>query len=89
MSLQYIRDTYRVPAKRGGRVEFQGRPGTITSTDGARLRVRLDGDRRNVILHPTWEVTYADAASPDTPGARAVETAARLPHAADPVPSHP
>jgi hypothetical protein len=60
MSMQYIRDYYRVPAKRGARLAFQGRPGTIVGSSHQYLRVRLDGDTSTVLLHPTWEVEYAE-----------------------------
>lgn len=62
MSMQYIRDSYGVPARRGGRVVYTGEAmattGTITSAEGARLRVRMDGDKRSGIYHPTWEMRY-------------------------------
>lgn len=65
MSMQYIRDTYRVPAKRGGRVEFSGSAlpimGTITGSNGARLRIRLDGATVSLNYHPTWKLKYLDA----------------------------
>jgi hypothetical protein len=61
MSMQYVRDYYGVPAKRGGRVRYMGegepRFGTITSAD-YRLRIRLDGEKRTRIFHPTWELEY-------------------------------
>lgn len=66
MSLQYIRDTYGVPAKRGGRVEYTGNgksiQGTITGSRGPHILVRLDGDKRSVPFHPTWKIRYLDAA---------------------------
>lgn len=63
MSMESIRRNYGVPAKRGGRVEYTGgnsgpRLGTITSADGARLRIRLDGDDQALIYHPTWKLRY-------------------------------
>lgn len=62
MSMAYIRRHYGVPAKRGVRVIANGRPGTITSADGARLRVRLAGDTRSTVHHPTWRMQYPEAA---------------------------
>lgn len=66
MSMKYIRDTYGVPAKRGGRVEFTGSAlpimGTITGSKGARLRIRLDGATVSLNYHPTWELKYLDSA---------------------------
>jgi hypothetical protein len=60
MSMIYIRKAYGVPAKRGGRVRYRGREGTITSACGPHLRVRFDGDKRTSILHPTWSVDYLE-----------------------------
>lgn len=54
--MEYVRRWYGVPARRGGRVRFDGALGTILSADH-RLRVRLDTGER-VILHPTWRVEY-------------------------------
>ncbi len=65
MSLAYIRDTYKVPAKRGARVEYTwpkpARMGTIISGRGAKLRIRLDGDSHTGLYHPTWELRYLAA----------------------------
>lgn len=63
MSMEYIRKTYGVPAKRGGRVEFESGAnnmllGTITGSRGARLRIRLDGHKHAFNYHPTWNLTY-------------------------------
>jgi hypothetical protein len=59
-AMAYIRRRYKVPAKRGVTIFFQGRPGVILSADNGHLWVRLDhavhGPR--VKLHPTWEVDY-------------------------------
>jgi hypothetical protein len=56
MSMEYVRRFYGVPAKRGGRIRFDGVEGTITSATH-HLRARMD-DGRRVILHPTWRVEY-------------------------------
>ena len=65
MSMGYIRETYRVPAKRGMRVMYNGdgnrRLGTITRADGQYLRIRLDGERRSGRYHPAWKLTYMPA----------------------------
>ena len=66
MSMDYVRRTYSVPAKRGGRIKFEGKPGVITSARGGGLRIRLDGEKHSVPVHPTWEMEYEDAkAEPD------------------------
>lgn len=54
----YIRETYKVPAKRGMRVRFNGLNGRIVGSRGGYLRVRLDGSKRPLICHPTWEMVY-------------------------------
>ena len=70
MSMAYIREFYKVPAKRGGRVLVNGCwAGTIVGTDGQYLKVRLDGSRVARRYHPTWRVTYA------TPNKRVQPTA--------------
>lgn len=62
MTMEYIRESYGVPAKRGARVEYTGdgtrSMGTICGADGARLRIRLDGDKRPRTFHPTWMIRY-------------------------------
>jgi len=60
--MQWVRDSYGVPAKRGGRVRYTGdqspQLGTITGTRHGSLRIRLDGEKRSVPFHPTWELEY-------------------------------
>jgi len=63
MSMKYIRDTYGVPAKRGGRIVFtngigQKMYGVITSAPGANIKVRFDGHEYGSLLHPTWHIEY-------------------------------
>lgn len=60
MSMEYIRKTYHVPARRGARVRFQGRRvGRILSARGHHLRVLWDGlPRRKAFIHPTWAIEY-------------------------------
>lgn len=64
-ALEWIRKTYSVPAKRGGRVEYRGGGdgvlGTITGARGGHLLVRLDGWRMSLRYHPTWEMRYLPA----------------------------
>lgn len=62
--LEWIRKTYGVPAKRGGRIKFTkyagGQPefGTIILSRNQYLRVRMDGRKKLRTLHPTWNVEY-------------------------------
>ena len=71
MSMKFIRDTYGVPAKRGGKIMFQGHEWTIISSQGSHLVVRRTevlwekdeaGEFRyrffRAEIHPTWEVEY-------------------------------
>lgn len=64
MSLAWIRKNYRVPAKRGGRIEYTGERrsqlGTICGASGSHLSIRLDGARHTTPFHPTWEIRYLD-----------------------------
>lgn len=62
MSMEYIRDTYGVPAKRGMKIEAWERVGAdwhlraagrISSAIGQYLRI--DG---NGLWHPTWGIVY-------------------------------
>jgi hypothetical protein len=79
MGMEYIRQTYGVPAKRGGHVIYtdaNGRawPGVITSARSGRLLVRLDDNlprsRARAKLHPTWNLTYLEAAPDVSDGPR-------------------
>ncbi|TXT24395.1 MAG: hypothetical protein FD131_4992 [Rhodocyclaceae bacterium] len=70
MSLQYIRKTYGVPAKRGMRIRYTDGAGVIwngaiTFAKGPHLRVLVDdrvpGYRGRLILHPTDSLEYIQA----------------------------
>lgn len=62
MSLDFIREHYRVPAEIMGRVRFTwpspAQEGTIVGATDHRLLVLLDSDDEPAILHPTWEIDY-------------------------------
>jgi len=62
MSMEYIRNYYKVPARQGGRVCYSGGPearlGTIVSASGGHLNIRLDGQRHTLPYHPTWKLEY-------------------------------
>jgi hypothetical protein len=75
VSLSYVRNYYRVPAYRGDRIEYDGgdphdgpQLGTITGAKDGRIRVRFDGQKRPVSLHPTWHVTYLSRNPPSKDG---------------------
>ncbi|UYT54105.1 hypothetical protein OHI65_06920 [Brucella sp. MAB-22] len=65
--MSWIRKTYRVPAKRGGRVKYTGgkqpQYGTIVDANGQYLVIRLDGEAHELSYHPTWEITYLEASN--------------------------
>lgn len=66
MTMETIRKTRGVPAKRGGRIIYTGdksgqpKPGRITSAYGGYLRIVLDGETVAGHYHPTWELQYLD-----------------------------
>lgn len=65
--LDFICTYYRVPAKRGGRIEYTDsngvvRTGEIRGADGAHLVIRLDGETHCHNYHPTWNIKYLEAA---------------------------
>lgn len=65
-SMQWIRDYYGVPAKRGMVVKYspcegskdRSRTGVITGARGPHLLIRMDGDMRSSAYHPTWQIEY-------------------------------
>ncbi|MEQ7008424.1 hypothetical protein ABN028_19820 [Actinopolymorpha sp. B17G11] len=68
MSAKYVRDTYKVPARRGGRVRYTGdkdgpKLATIVSFPGPHLGLRFDGETRTISAHPTWEIEYLPPAT--------------------------
>ncbi len=65
--MRYIRDTYKVPAKCGGRLRFTpdgnqllAHEGVIVGSRGAYLRVRMENQKRVGTYHPTWEIEYLE-----------------------------
>ena len=65
MSLEYIKDYYRVPVRVGGRVKYTGgkqpQYGTIVGARNQYLLIRLDREAHEPgSYHPTWEITYLD-----------------------------
>lgn len=67
MTMQYIRNYYKVPAKRGAKIKYHGQPYVIVGSLGHYLRVTASGRSGRSLLgsvitiHPTWEVEYDDA----------------------------
>ncbi|MDR6517647.1 MULTISPECIES: hypothetical protein [Variovorax] len=67
VGLPYIRVRFKVPARRGGRVELRGRFGAITGASGEYLLVRFDGEPAASIVHPV-ELNYVEAGEAAEPG---------------------
>jgi hypothetical protein len=59
--MDWIRKTYNVPAKVGGRVKFQGKPGTILGVKNQYLTICLDEEDTKGQYHPMWEMEYLEA----------------------------
>ena len=58
MGMRYIREYYKVPAKRGMNVVAQGEKGVIVGAKGQYLRVRIEGEKKVLSFHPTWKMEY-------------------------------
>ena len=56
--MEYIRNYYKVPAKRGAKIQYKGQNGTIVGALNGCLRVRLEGEKKIKTYHPTWEIKY-------------------------------
>ena len=63
-SAEWLGRQYAVPIRIGGRVRYTGdrqpQDGTIVSVEGARLRIKLDGQAHVGLYHPTWEIEYLE-----------------------------
>lgn len=57
-NLSAIRNKFGVPARRGGAVEINGRPGVITGMSGDFVRVKLTGMAAGLPFHP-HEIVYS------------------------------
>lgn len=61
---EWLGQQYGKPIRVGGRVRYTGgrhaRDGSIVSVEGARLRIKLDGDDYVGLYHPTWEIEYLE-----------------------------
>jgi hypothetical protein len=51
--LEYIRNYYDVPAKRGKVVSYNGSLGVITGASGSHVKVRLEGQKNALPYHPS------------------------------------
>lgn len=63
-SLDYVKEQYGVPVKRGMRVIHEGSHGVVTCGDGAHVRVRFDGEKFSRPCHPL-SLDYGDGVKPD------------------------
>lgn len=67
MSLEYVRETYGVPAKIGMRVTVYGKPAIIAADRGNYIGIRFDGEKQIKNAHPVDGVVYLDPATKGTP----------------------
>lgn len=51
--LEYIRNTYGVPATKGKVVSYKGQLGVITGASGPHVKVKLEGEKHADVYHPT------------------------------------
>ena len=66
MSMEYIRKTYGVPAKRGGIIKYTGSKNEVVlmeiiGTKGHYLRCKMCkgvNSGLKTLLHPAWEIEY-------------------------------
>ena len=62
MSMEYIRKTYDVPAKRGVKIKYTGgiKPifGKIVGSTHAYIRVKMEETQKIIKFHPTWKIEY-------------------------------
>jgi len=59
--MDYIRKHYNVPAKVGMRVKTEKGIGYIVgSATGGDLRVRLNGETKSRLFHPTYKIEYIE-----------------------------
>ena len=64
-SLDWVREQYDVPARRGMRVVHEGRDrGVITCADAQYVRVRFDGEKCSSRCHPL-SLDYGDGVKPE------------------------
>lgn len=66
MSLEYVREQYKVPAEIGRRIRMDGRPGIIIADRGHYVGVNFDADKPGVVknCHPTWRMEYLEMGEP-------------------------
>lgn len=61
--LEWVREQYGVPARLGGKVVCDGKPGEIRGTSGPHILVLFEGSNIAMPAHPTWHMTYLSARS--------------------------
>jgi hypothetical protein len=68
MSLEYIREYYKVPAYAGHRVTYCGGPAVIVGGSAQYLTLHFDGQAKPDTgrYHPTWEIEYIGGPSQET-----------------------
>ncbi len=77
--MEYIRNTYQVPAEKGRRVRYSGgatpKEGVIVGDTGAHIQVQFDGeDKVSGPFHPTWKMEYLEMGDLPEPPKRTTRT---------------
>lgn len=66
-TMEWIRRHYDVPARHGMRIEYDGKPATITGAGHGHLRFRIDGEKRVTAGHPCYRIVYPAVPAPARP----------------------
>ncbi|MEV0556319.1 hypothetical protein AB0I27_23055 [Streptomyces sp. NPDC050597] len=66
-TMEWIRRSYDVPARHGMRIEYDGKPATITGASSGGLVLRVDGERHKVYTHPCYRIVYPAVPEPARP----------------------
>lgn len=62
-NLEHINKTYDLNVKIGSVCSYDGHPGVVVGTHNSHLRIRLDGEDVVENYHPTWKLTFDEAAT--------------------------
>lgn len=64
--LSYVAERYKVPARVGAPVLFEGKPGRVVGASGPHVLIRLDGERLAIPYHPRWHLIWLEENGPAT-----------------------
>lgn len=58
MTIEYIRNFFKVDAQIGMQVDIDGKKGVITAGSGKFIHVLFEGKEKPERCHPKWKITY-------------------------------